>query len=216
MPINRLVIDSSHAITELCKIGHVYGTDKSPINPKGHRHPYTPVYTMLLSPLKNRPITFAEIGIAGGASACMWSGYFTHPDTKIRMFDRDEKFIADCREGVGEGTGEMRLTAEKMDVGVDGDVARTLGDTEYDVILDDSSHEFGHQMRIVREAFPKLKRGGMLIVEDVFRSIDEAEYEEALKEILPGCVAAYFVLCEHQLKWSPGWDNDKMLVLVKG
>ena len=213
--ISRLVIDSSQAITELCLLGHEYGADKSPINPKGHRHPYTPVYTMLLSSLKNRPITFAEIGVAGGASACVWSGYFTHPEARIRMFDRDEKFLAECREGVGAGTGEMRLTADLMDVSVDGDVARALGDVEYDVILDDSSHEFGHQMRIVHEALPKLKRGGLLIVEDVFRSIAEEEYAEALKDVLPACSAAYFVLCEHRLRWSPGWDNDKLLVLVK-
>jgi predicted O-methyltransferase YrrM len=215
MPIDRLVIDSSEAVTELCELGREYNADKSPYNLKGHRHPYTSVYTMLFSSLKNRPINFAEIGVAGGASACVWSGYFTHPETRIRMFDHDEMFLANCREGVGEGSGEPRLTADLMDVSVDGDVVRALGDMEYDVILDDSSHEFGHQIRIIHEAFPKLKRGGVLIVEDVFRSIAEEEYAEALKDVLPSCAAAYFVLCEHKWRWSPGWDNDKLLVLVK-
>jgi hypothetical protein len=114
------------------------------------------------------------------------------------------------------------MTATVMDVGVDGDVSRALkgccvpAEPLYDVILDDSTHEMGHQIRVIQEGFPLLKPGGMIIIEDIFKSINEAEYEEALKDILPLCAAAYFVVCEHKLRWSPGWDNDKMLVLVKG
>jgi predicted O-methyltransferase YrrM len=107
-----------------------------------------------------------------------------------------------------------------MDVSVDGDVVRALkgsrGEALYDVILDDSSHEHGHQIRIIKEAFPLLRQGGLLVIEDIFRSIPEEEYSRELTDILPQCSAAYFILCEHKYKFSPGWDNDKLLVLVKG
>ena len=208
--ISRIVIDSTDAKTELCELGKACGTDKSPYNTVRHRHPYTAVYSMLLASLKNMPILFAEIGVATGNSAILWDLYFTNPDTRIRMFDRDESFLDNARNMTCS-----RCSYGLMDVSVDGDVARGLGDGLYDVIIDDSSHEHGHQIRIIKEAWPRLKSGGILIVEDIFRSTAEKEYSDAIPEILSGAAAAYFVVCEHAARWSPGWDNDKLLVLVK-
>jgi predicted O-methyltransferase YrrM len=215
--IQRLVIDSSHAMTELCFLGNLAGTDKSPVvsASQRHRHAYTAVYTMLFAPLKARAIQFAEIGVAGGHSALLWDMYFTHSDTVIHMFDRDENFLKGAKELVSSRGVNFCL----MDVGVDGDVSRALAASNpgglYDAIIDDSSHEHGHQIRIIKEAFPLLKQGGFLIVEDIFRATPEQEYTKELGAILPLCSAAYFVVCEHKDRWSPGWDNDKLLVLVK-
>ena len=212
--IPRLVIDSSDATTELCFLGKAAGTDKSPYNTVKHRHPYTAVYNMLFSPFKNRPVNFAEIGVAAGSSAVLWEMYFTDPDTKIHMFDSDQNFL-----NYGKGLVNDRHIFSIMDVSIDGDVARALKGShqgEYDVILDDSSHNHGHQIRIIKEAFPLLKQGGLLIVEDIFRSTPEDDYTRELGSVLPLCSAAYFVVCDHKDRWSPGWDNDKILVLVKG
>lgn len=213
--IPTFVIESTHAATELCAIGHHTGTDKSPYNPTGHRHPYTPVYSILFAPLKRRPIRLAEIGVARGASAVMWNSYFTHPDTLIHMFDRD----ADLLQAAMRQVRSDRVRYGIMDVSIDGDVSGSLEVCSdgllYDVIIDDSSHEHGHQLRIIREAFPLLKPGGILVIEDVFRSIDEREYYEPLKDVLEHCSFYYFALCEHALKWSPGWNNDRLLILVK-
>ena len=214
MELPVLTIDSSLARTELCEIGAKAQTDKSPYNTRCHRHPYTAVYTMLLAPFKNMPVHFAEIGIALGNSALMWDRYFRHDAAHIHMFDRDANF---CEHA--DGITGNRLTVGLMDVGVDGDVRRALAEASaapYDVIIDDSSHEHGHQIRIIKEAFPLLRQGGLLIVEDIFRATAGSEYTKELGDVLPLCSTAYFVLCEHKDRWSPGWDNDKMLVLVKG
>ena len=213
--IPRITIDSSEAQTDLCLLGKAAATDKSPYNTARHRHPYTAVYTMLLSPYRNKAVRFAEIGVAAGNSAMLWELYFKHDKAEIHMFDRDENFLVNAKGLVG---GRHRFSL--MDVAVDGDVERALKGScltgeEYDVILDDSSHEHGHQIRIIKEAFPLLRHGGLLIVEDIFRSTNEEEYTNELKDILPLCSAAYFVMCEHKDRWSPGWDNDKLLVLVK-
>jgi predicted O-methyltransferase YrrM len=210
--IPRIVIDSSDANTELCRIGRATGTDKSPYNTVAHRHPYTAVYSMLFAPLKNKPIRFAEIGVAGGASALLWEIYFRHSNAEICMFDRDEELLRRAQEHVGR-----RFTFALMDVSVDGDVFRALGNDPYDVIIDDSSHDFEHQIRIIKEAWPLLKSGGMLIIEDIFRNEPEERYATALVEtkILESATSVYFVMCEHKNRWSPGWDNDKLLVLVK-
>jgi len=212
--IQRITIDSSDAMTELCFLGKSTGSDKSPYNTCRHRHPYTAVYNMLFSPLKNQLIHFAEIGVAIGCSAILWDLYFTHQGTQLHYFDRDEGFLENGRERTSS-----RTKYSLMDVSIDGDVVRALkgsrGEGLYDVILDDSSHEHGHQIRIIKEGLPLLKQGGLLIVEDVFRATPEEEYTRELTDILPQCSAAYFVLCEHKDRWSPGWDNDKLLVLVK-
>ena len=212
--IQRITIDSSDAMTELCFLGKSTGSDKSPYNTCRHRHPYTAVYNMLFSPLKNQLIHFAEIGVAIGCSAILWDLYFTHQGTQLHYFDRDEGFLENGRERTSS-----RTKYSLMDVSIDGDVLRALkgsrGEGLYDVILDDSSHEHGHQIRIIKEAFPLLRQGGLLIIEDIFRSTPEEEYTRELADILPRCSAAYFVLCEHKDRWSPGWDNDKLLVLVK-
>jgi len=215
--IPRLVIDSSDAMTELCFLGNIAGTDKSPCVSKypRHRHAYTAVYTMLFASMKSKPIQFAEIGVAGGHSALLWDMYFKHPATVIHMFDRDENFL----KGANELVNSMSVRFSLMDVSRDGDVARALKESNtgllYDVIIDDSSHEHGHQIRIIKEAFPLLAQGGVLVVEDIFRATPEEEYTKELGAILHECSAAYFVVCEHKDRWSPGWDNDKLLVLVK-
>ena len=168
---------------------------------------------MLFSPFQNKPIKFAEIGVAMGSSAVLWDAYFEHEDTQIKMFDRDENFLARAA-----GLTRHRVSYGVMDVEKDGDIRRALLESSaepYDVILDDSSHNFDHQIRIVKEAFPLLKQGGLLIVEDIFRSTEEHKYTEALLDVISDCSAAYFVVCEHKERWSPGWDDDKLLVLVK-
>jgi predicted O-methyltransferase YrrM len=165
---------------------------------------------MLFAPLKNKAICFGEIGVAGGRSALLWDMYFTNPAARINMFDRDENFLENARRMVGS-----RLSFSLMDVGVDGDVARALGIALYDVIIDDSSHNFYDQIRIIKEAWPMIRSGGMLIIEDVFRTEDEERYTNAIQEILSEAAMSYFVMCEHVNRWSPGWDNDKLLVLVK-
>jgi len=171
------------------------------------------VYSVLFAPLKNLPVRFAEIGVAGGRSAIIWDMYFRHPDAQIRMFDRDQNFLDNGRTLVGG-----RFSFDLMDVSEDGGVSRALEGDKYDVILDDSSHDFDHQIRIIKEAWPFLKSGGILIVEDVFRNESEERYAKALFEtkILENIATTYFVVCEHKNRWSPGWDNDKLLVLVKG
>lgn len=214
--ISRVIIDSSSAKTELCSLGEIIGTDKSPYNKIAHRHPYTAIYYMLLAPLKKKAVRFAEIGVAMGASAIMWDIYFTNPEAELNMFDRDEQFLMYGRNITGK-----RVRMNLMDVSVSGDVTRALVSAAgkegelYDVIIDDSSHAREHQVSIIKEAFPLLKPGGMIIIEDIFRSEPESYYETELKDVIPLCSAYYFVMCEHQDKWSPGWDNDKLLVLVK-
>jgi len=221
--IQHIVIDSTKAYTELCHFGKICGIDKSPYNESenGHRHPYSAVYSMLFSPLKNKPIMFAEIGIGGGGSVLCWWNYFKN--ARLSFFDRDQNLL--------DNVNNFNFPHNKpytglVDVRVDGEIGAAImnaciADASgvplrfFDVILDDSSHDYTDQIRIIKECWPLINPGGYMILEDVFRKTCEADYERDLENILLECAEAYFVVCNHEERYSPGWNNDKLLVLVK-
>ena len=104
-----------------------------------------------------------------------------------------------------------------MDVGEEESIRRGLEATggNLDVILDDSSHGLDDQIRIIKQAIPFLKPGGLIIIEDIFRDAPEERYENALADVLDNCSMSMFVVTEHERRYSPGWNNDKLLFLVK-
>ena len=62
--VQHMVIDTTHTYTELCNIGRLAKTDKTPYGDNNlplHRHPYTGVYSVLFSPLKNKEIEFEKL-----------------------------------------------------------------------------------------------------------------------------------------------------------
>jgi len=213
--VQHMCIDTTHTYTDLCELGRLAKTDKSPYGDKNisiHRHPYTGVYAALFAPLKGKEFEFAEIGVAGGSSVVLWWNYFTR--ASLSFFDRDQNFLDNVSKiNFPSRTPYLGL----MDVSIDGNIADSLKATqkEFDIIIDDSSHEYQHQIRIVKEAFPFVKSGGYLIVEDVFRSTPESDYERDLTDIISQCTMVYFIVCNHEERYSPGWNNDKLLVLVK-
>jgi len=210
MKIQRLVVDSSGFRSILCELGAHFNADKSPYNkhPQMHRHPYTAVYQQLFAPLKNKNINFCEIGVAGGASAMMWMNYFK--DANFLFMDRDQNFLDNINK-----VNHPRMKTKLVDVGVDYSVADCVRGENLDVILDDSSHEFDHQIRIINESFSSLKSGGIIVIEDIYRDADENKYNKSLEYLLPRCSFASFYICNHENEWTPGWNNSKLLVLVK-
>lgn len=203
-------LESSRAPTELCFLGAKCETDKSPFNTAGHRHPYTPFYSMLMATYKHKPVRFAEIGIAVGSSVAMWSEYFKQG--QLYFFDRDQTFL---KHAASFGYAHARFGL--MDVSDPTSIRDALEATggELDILLDDSSHDIWHQKEILREALPFMKPGGILLVEDVFRNLSDEEYMRVIEPIKDQLSFYAFFEMEHTNKWSPGWDNDKILMLVK-
>lgn len=203
-------LESTRAQTELCVLGAKCQTDKSPFNPAGHRHPYTPFYSMFLSTFKNKPVRFAEIGVAVGASVSMWCEYFKNGN--LYFFDRDDSFLNHAAS-----FGYKNAKFFNMDVRSAESIRDALAATggELDVILDDSSHDVWDQKIIVEAALPFLKPGGILLIEDVFRNVTQEDYLKVLEPIKNQLAFFGFVEMEHANKYSPGWDNDKILMLVK-
>ena len=211
---NLIVLDSTKCRTTLCNICSRTGTDKSPftIN-NGHRHPYTTPYSLFFEPLKNKPIKLAEIGIFRGASILAWRIFFSR--ARIYGFDVDMEAMKYVRDLNLPGVYLDQMDATKAD-SMESVFQRHMADGElFDVIIDDALHEVGQQAVTIRTCMNKLKQGGLLIIEDIFRSQDHADYLKVMEEVKDLISFSTFILCEHADRYSPGWDNDKMLVMVR-
>ena len=209
--IPSIVIDSTNGTTDLCLIGKYSGTDKTPLNEHGHRHPYTAVYSLLFGSLRYRPCRFAEIGVAGGASVVMWNNYFKN--AQLFFYDRDTNFLENASQYVPKENNvflEMNVKSESSIQNGLGTVGGNL-----DVLLDDSSHTFEDQILIIKNGLQYVKSGGMIVIEDVYRSESEEKYYNELKDVLHEFSQTFFIRTDHALRFSPGWDNDKLLVLIK-
>lgn len=212
MKIQCLTIDSSESKTLMCETGAACGTDKSPYVKVGHRHPYTAVYDLLLSRFRYTPVKMCEIGVAGGASVLLWRYFFQNAQTQIHCFDCDINFLNNVRSFNLPG-----VFPQHMDVYSDESIQHGLHEAggEFDVILDDSTHGLPEQVKVIKNGLPFLKSGGLFIIEDIFRDTPHERYELALEDVLNNFVSATFIITEHKDRFSPGWNNDKLLVLVK-
>jgi predicted O-methyltransferase YrrM len=211
--MNSLIFDSSECTSDLCIICAESGTDKSPYTNGGHRHPYTVPYSLLFEPLRKKPIKFVEIGVHRGASVLAWRRFFER--ARIYGFDNDRPnldFIASHQwPGVTldlmDASNHVSIYEQLTKYSQDGEL--------YDVILDDASHNPEHQVEVIKVALPFLKQGGLLIIEDIFRERTTEPYEKVFREVKHLVSFHTFIVCDHQNRYSPGWNNDKLLVFVK-
>lgn len=213
--INKLIIDSSDSKTELCELGVKYPTDKTPYilsderQPNIHRHPYTSIYNLLFSKLKYDNIKLAEIGILFGNSLKCWREYFKNAD--LFGFEYEEIYLNESK-----GHNLNNTIIDFINVKDTESMCNTFDKYGmFDIIIDDSTHQFDDQIRICNTLYKYLKPGGILVIEDIFRNIDENLFLTSLSESLKYYDNYTFVMAEHELKHSPGWDNDKLLILFK-
>ena len=83
----------------------------------------------------------------------------------------------------------------------------------FDIIIEDSTHNFEDQIRVIDVAYKYMHAGSILVIEDIFRDRDEHRYEEHLINASKYFSSATFILTEHKLRYSPGWNNDQLLIL---
>jgi cephalosporin hydroxylase len=126
---------------------------------KGTVHTYIDLYEQWLIPYRNRPITIIEIGVLKGGSVLLWSRYFTHPDTRIVGVD-----IQDRSANVAKLTDDPRI---ELVTGNSADPVTTQALPEADIVIDDGSHEPVNQIATFKHLFPKLRAGGLYVIEDL-------------------------------------------------
>jgi hypothetical protein len=211
---NSIKIDTTGYASDLCILGEKYGTDKSIYNKKTkHQHSYTAVYNILFNHLKNKIINIAEIGIAHSSSLQMFRDYFKY--SNIYAFDHDKTTIENSKK-----ININNVNYFQLDVKDRIEIQRLFKKINifYDIIIDDSSHLFDHQINIILEAKNFLKENGILVIEDIYlkeKGYSEELYYKNLSYLKKEFSDIFFCTCEHEYNYSGFWNNCKLLVLIK-
>jgi 8-demethyl-8-alpha-L-rhamnosyltetracenomycin-C 2'-O-methyltransferase len=134
----------------LTRLAAMYGSDKWGI------HRYTPHYERYFEPLRDRLLTVLEIGIHTGASLRMWKRFFR----RAIIFGLD---IVDSSH-----YAEQRITPLLADQSSSESLERVAEQTgPLDIVIDDGSHVPAHIITSFHSLFPKLRPGGLYIIEDL-------------------------------------------------
>lgn len=214
--METLKLNYNNNSSDLCEIGKKYDTDKSSqrnnVTNTRHCHPYTLFYEGLFKNKKNAPLKIAELGILDGGSLLMWKEYFTNAEIYGLEYNND--LINNFKKNFNN----ERITLENIDVTNTDSIMNAFRklNTLYDIIIEDTSQQFEDQIRIIENTYTYLKPGGIMIIEDIFKSYDENNYIRRLTPILENFQDYYFVELDHVNRNSTGWDNDKLFILVKG
>jgi len=156
--LKKLFVEGKAIIAQnnLNKLGKIYATDKV-----GNHH-YTQHYITHFKKYRFKRINLLEIGVGGYAnpslgvnSLRMWEKYF--PFGKIYSIDIYEKsLLQEKRIKIFKGS--------QVDVDFLKQVIDEIG--QIDIIIDDGSHINDHVIKTFEILFPKLKDGGIYVIED--------------------------------------------------
>lgn len=130
------------------------GTDKNTI------HCFGPFYELLLRPLRRTATSVLEIGIRGGGSLCVWAEYFEN--ARITGLD-----IADMGSDVLARSHPGNIGMYFLDATLDS-TPDLIEPNTFDFIIDDGSHIAEHQIAALRIWGPRLRPGGIFIIEDIY------------------------------------------------
>ncbi len=124
---------------------------------------YLPIYDSELRPYLERgaPVAMLEIGVQNGGSLEIWHKLLP-PRSRVVGLDLDER----CRAlKLGDGI-ELYIGDATQKAFID----EALGDTRFDIVIDDGSHRAKDVIASFEILFGRLKPGGIYIVEDLHTS----------------------------------------------
>jgi hypothetical protein len=150
----------------LDEIGIRFETDKS-----SKHHNYLQFYEQFFSGRRNDEIKFLEIGIFQGASLKTWQEYF--PNARIVGVD----IRPETRKFASE-----RTVIEIVDQSnIDQLVRLGVKHGPFDIVVEDGSHRWEHQITSLRTLFPFVREGGLYIIEDLQTNF--GQFEEKFREV---------------------------------
>lgn len=210
---NKILIDSSLAETKLCGLGQKYQTNKSSININGHRSGYTAFFSILFSSLIHKKINIAEIGIEKNASIRLWREYFKR--ATIYGFEYDKNKIVLAKRHKLKNTNFYEINVHKKD-----SIYSAFKGTKvnFDIIIDDSTHLFDDQIRVIKNCYKFLKTNGIMIIEDIFRlrgDYQDDKYYNKLAGIKKYFHEIFFIETKHVNNFTANWKNEKILLLIR-
>ena len=136
----------------LDEIGRRFGTDKSSLH-----HDFLRLYESFLSPLRDRTLRLLEIGVWTGQSLRTWAEYF--PQARVVGVD------------INPGARQFAGGQVAVEIADQSDAAQLAALAEahgpFDVVIDDGSHVWAHQILTLRTLLPSVRPGGFYVLEDI-------------------------------------------------
>jgi predicted O-methyltransferase YrrM len=176
-------------VMTLDEIGLEHGTDKA-----STKNDFLSRYEPFLASKREGPVKLLEIGVLGGASIRTWRDYFENGTIIGADINPDVAKYADDR-----------IAIEIIDQSSPTDLEALASKGPFDVIIDDGSHIWSHQILTLRKLLPVLKPEGIFIIEDLDTSHGKYKREYGS----PGHVTAHEYL-QRISDWTVGiWVKDR-------
>ena len=144
----------------LNKSTNKYGTDK------GDYKSYVDLfYEKYFLKYKNKKINLLEIGFRNGASLFLWSKYFKKG--KIIGLDNGSDLLIKEKSYINKWIKQPNIKIKICDA-YSKKVSKSIRQN-FDIIIDDGPHTLKSQIKAISYYFPKLKKNGYLIIEDILK-----------------------------------------------
>ena len=140
------------SLSSLDELGLRFGTDKASVH-----HDYLHFYEGFFATLRHAKLKILEIGVLDGASLKTWEAYF--PNATIIGMD-----IMPHAKRFEQGRTIIEI-ADQSNIHALTRIATTHG--PFDIVIEDGSHMWEHQITSLRTIFPFVKPDGLYIVEDL-------------------------------------------------
>ncbi len=174
----------NHSINtnSLDELFNIYGSDKANHflkNENNQGHGYSTFYSKELEEIKNKKIHVLEIGSYSGASAAAFVKYFKNAkvfcfDINISNFDYKSKHI----EVYG-----LDIKNQKKIENVLKNIFKQNQFKEFDLIIDDGSHNLSDILLSLKYFFVFLKKNGLYVIED-YKFPNYYKYNRDVEDIL--------------------------------
>jgi hypothetical protein len=168
----------------LDEIGIRNGTDKCSL-----QNNFLSLYGAFFEEMRDEPVCVLEIGVLNGASARTWRDYFS----RGRIIGVDVNPEAKAHEG-------ERITIEIADQSDAAALGRLAEQGPFNIVIDDGSHVWGHQILTFQTLASALAPGGYYVIEDLDTSygryvqdyrgsggLTAAQYLQRLSDWVIGC-----------------------------
>ena len=128
---------------------------------------YIPIYEALLSRYRGRPVTLVEVGVGDGGSLEVWRRYLG-PAARIIGID--------CEPGATrlEDDGFEIIIGDQADPDFWARHLERIGPV--DILIDDGGHSSVQQIVTVASAVPRIRDGGVIVVEDTHTAYMPEEF----------------------------------------
>jgi len=178
----KTLVDTDNiSINSLDKLFYHYGSDKAEIfrKTKNKGHGYSKFYKQKLDNFKNKKINILEIGSYAGASAAALIKYL--PQSNVFCFDiniSNFKYKSKKIHVFG-----LDINNQNKSIKIMNKIFNQYKIKEFDIIIDDGSHNLSDIMNGLKIYFKYLKKKGLYIIED-FKYPNYYTYNNNIDHIL--------------------------------